>query len=325
MLHATYTVYVIDRIERAGPAVIVTGVRKAYGTHTVLDGVRLEIARGTVYALLGVNGAGKTTLVNILSTLVRADAGHVRVAGADVAGDPAGVRRALSLTGQFAAVDEVLTGRENLTLFAALLGVPRARRARVVDAQLERFGLTANADQRVGSYSGGTRRRLDLAVSLLRVPEVLVLDEPTTGLDTRSRHDLWAFIRQLTTEGLTVLLTTQYLDEADALADRVGVLSGGRIVIEGTPAELKASVGSERVELVDAHRAVVAAETTDGTLGGLRQALGRLGSAPDDLDVQVRRPTLDDVFWAFTGSRPPSERPDAEDTPLLSAEGEARP
>ena len=274
-------------------------VYKAFGDKKVLDGVSLEISAGTVYALLGQNGAGKTTLVNIISTLVEADYGDVFVAGADARRDPAGVHRAISLTGQFAAIDDMLTGRENLEMFAALLGVPGG----AVDEQLANFDLIADADVRASKYSGGMRRRLDLAVSLLRVPEVLVLDEPTTGLDTRSRHELWASIRRLASEGLTVLLTTQDLEEADALADRIGVLHNGRIVAEGTAAQLKASVGDERVVLVDSVNAVVAERATDGTAAGLAHVLRDLGAEnADHLHVRLRQATLDDVFLALTGT-----------------------
>lgn len=296
-----YTVYMAHR---NGLAVVVRDVHKAYGPKQVLTGVSLEIPRGTIYALLGPNGAGKTTLVHILSTLVPADRGSVTVAGADVATQSRLVRERISLTGQFATVDEVLTGRENLRLVAALLGVPRPERRALVDEMLVRFDLGEAADRPARTYSGGMRRRLDLAISLLRTPEVLVLDEPTTGLDTRSRQHLYHVIRELTGHGVTVLLTTQYLDEADALADRIGVLNGGRVVAEGTAAELKASVGDERVALVDAAGEVVAERVTDGTPAGVARALAELnGVAADrtDLHVHLRRPSLDDVFLALTG------------------------
>jgi len=300
-----YTVYMTHR---NGPAVVVRDVHKAFGPTRVLTGVSLEIPRGTVYALLGPNGAGKTTLVHILSTLVPADRGSVTVAGADVATERHLVRQRISLTGQFATVDEVLTGRENLRLMAALLGVPRRDRPGLVEQMLTRFDLTESADRPARTYSGGQRRRLDLAISLLRTPEVLILDEPTTGLDTRSRQQVWRFVRELAEQGVTVLLTTQYLEEADALADRIGVLHHGRIVAEGTPAELKARVGDERVALVDAAGVVVAERVTDGTPAGVARALAELDAvAADrtDLNVDVRRPTLDDVFLALTGETGP--------------------
>ena len=289
---------------RSGPAVAVEDVHKAFGPTRVLAGVSLEIPPGTIYALLGPNGAGKTTLVHILSTLVRADRGSVTVAGADVATQSHLVRERISLTGQFATVDEVLTGRENLRLAAALLGVPRRGRADLVERMLTHFDLAESADRPARTYSGGMRRRLDLAISLLRTPEVLILDEPTTGLDARSRQQVWGFVRELTGDGVTVLLTTQYLDEADALADRVGVLHHGRVVAEGTPAELKARVGDERVAIVDAAGTVVAERVTDGTPAGVARALAELdgvSTGRTDLHVDIRRPSLDDVFLALTG------------------------
>ena len=295
--------YTADVIHSNDLAVVVQQVYKSFGATQVLNGVSLQLSRGTIYALLGPNGAGKTTLVNILTTLVPADRGSVTVAGADIATQPRLVRQRISVTGQFAAVDEVLTGRENLLLMAALLGVPSRARRDLVAGMLARFDLTGAADRRVRTYSGGMRRRLDLAISLLRVPDVLFLDEPTTGLDTRSRRQLWSTIGELTSQGVTVLLTTQYLDEADALADRVGVLHRGRIVAEGTPTELRAAVGDERVALVDAAGALVAERATDGTPAAVARALAELDSAyadRDDLHVHVRRPSLDDVFLALT-------------------------
>lgn len=303
----TYTVYMTHR---NGSAVVVRDVHKAFGAKSVLAGVWVEIPRGTVYALLGPNGAGKTTLVHILSTLVPADRGSVTVAGADVATQRHLVRERISLTGQFATVDEVLTGRENLRLAAALLGVPRRDRPDLVDRTLARFDLAESADRPARTYSGGQRRRLDLAISLLRTPEVLILDEPTTGLDTRSRQQVWRFIRELTGHGVTVLLTTQYLDEADALADRIGVLHQGRIVAEGTPAELKARVGDERVAIVDATGATVAERVTDGTPAGVARALAELDGGSTnrtDLHVYLRRPSLDDVFLALTDNPGPAD------------------
>jgi ABC-2 type transport system ATP-binding protein len=305
---------------RNEPAVVVRDVHKAFGRTTVLAGVSLEIPRGTIYALLGPNGAGKTTLVHILSTLVPADRGTVTVAGADVATQRHLVRERISLTGQFATVDEVLTGRENLRLIAALLGVPRRDRSDLVAQTLTRFDLAGSADRPARTYSGGVRRRLDLAISLLRTPEVLILDEPTTGLDTRSRQQVWRLVRELTGHGVTVLLTSQYLDEADALADRIGVLHRGRIVAEGTPAELKARVGDERVALVDAAGTIVAERVTDGTPAGVSRALSELdGLAAEraDLHVEIRRPTLDDVFLALTGDPVSNPTEDISSTDLV--------
>jgi ABC-2 type transport system ATP-binding protein len=247
----------------------VRGLRKSYGDKVVLAGLDLQVRPGEIFALLGPNGAGKTTTVRILSTLVRADGGTALVAGHDVGADRAAVRGAISLTGQYAAVDEVLTGRENLVTIGRLrrLGRPGAR-GRAAEL-LDQFDLVDAADRRVSTYSGGMRRRLDLAMSLVVRPTVLFLDEPTTGLDPRSRRDMWAAVGTLASFGVTVLLTTQYLEEADVLADRVAVLDRGRKVAEGTPSELKAQVGSETVELAFAD--AVAAASARGVL----EAAGR--------------------------------------------------
>ncbi|WP_336922717.1 ABC transporter ATP-binding protein [Aquipuribacter sp. SD81] len=231
------------------PAVHVRGLEKSYGDLHVLRGVDLDVERGSILALLGANGAGKTTLVRILATLLRADAGRAVVAGHDVAADPRAVRRAIALTGQFAAVDGVLTGRENLALVARLRRVPDA--AATADALLERFSLTDAADRRVATWSGGMRRRLDLAMSLVGSPSVVVLDEPTTGLDPQARLEVWDAVRELARAGTTVLLTTQYLEEAEQLAHRVAILHTGRVVAEGTVAELKRLLPAPRVEYVE--------------------------------------------------------------------------
>ncbi len=230
------------------PVIEVAGLRKSYGDHLVLDGVDLRVPRGTVYALLGPNGAGKTTLVRILSTLVAADGGVARVAGHDVHADAAAVRRSIGVTGQFSAIDELLTGRENLRLMADLAHLPKADARARVEELLARFGLTDAAGRRASTYSGGMKRRLDLAMTLVSRPGVIFLDEPTTGLDPRSRRDLWDIVRELLAEGVSVLLTTQYLEEADQLAHTVGLLDGGRLVAEGTPAELKALAGGESLD-----------------------------------------------------------------------------
>ncbi|WP_344356119.1 ABC transporter ATP-binding protein [Brachybacterium phenoliresistens] len=232
----------------APPALRVRGVTKSFGDLAVLRGVDLEVARGSILALLGSNGAGKTTLVRILATLLAADAGTAEVDGHDVAAEAPQVRESLSLTGQFAAVDEVLTGRENLILVARLRHLPRP--AAVADAMLERFALAAAGRRRAGTYSGGMRRRLDIAMSLVGDPPVIVLDEPTTGLDPQSRLEVWRTIRELATGGTTVLLTTQYLDEAEQLADRIAILHEGRIVHTGTLAELRALLPAAPVEMV---------------------------------------------------------------------------
>ncbi len=230
-------------------AISVRGLRKAYGRHEVLRGVDLDVEPGSVTALLGANGAGKTTLVRILATLLRADGGTASVRGIDVAERPSAVREAISLTGQFAAVDEVLTGRENLVLVARLRHLPRP--GRVADDLLERFGLAEAGSRRAGAYSGGMRRRLDIAMSLIGDPPVLFLDEPTTGLDPEARREVWDVVERLAAGGTAVLLTTQYLDEAERLADRIAVLHEGRVLAEGTLAELEAQLPERRVEMVE--------------------------------------------------------------------------
>ena len=229
-------------------AIEVIGIAKSYGEQPVLLGIDLTVPAGTVYALLGPNGAGKTTTVRILSTLVSADAGEARIAGFDVATEPDGVRRSIGVTGQFSAIDELLTGREHLRLMADLAHLPPGAAGTRVDELLARFGLADAADRRAATYSGGMKRRLDLAMTLVSRPRVIFLDEPTTGLDPRSRRDLWEIVRELLADGVTIFLTTQYLEEADQLADTVGLLDGGRLVAEGTPAELKARAGGETLD-----------------------------------------------------------------------------
>ncbi|MCS0499015.1 ATP-binding cassette domain-containing protein [Protaetiibacter mangrovi] len=285
-------------------AITVRGIRKSFGGTEVLRGVELSVAAGTVFALLGPNGAGKTTLINILSTLVAPDAGTATVAGRDVAREPEEVKRRISLTGQSAAVDEVLTGRENLRMMGRLSGLGRRAASRRADELLARFGLDDAGRRRVATYSGGMRRRLDLAISLILTPPVVFLDEPTTGLDTRSRQALWEEIRGLTANGTTVLLTTQYLEEADRLADRIAVIEHGAVVAEGTPEELKARVGGEVVTLSDPEGAVLAELPTDGTLAGLRRAIAAIDH--ESASVALRSPSLDDVFLAVTGTREPA-------------------
>jgi ABC-2 type transport system ATP-binding protein len=288
-------------------AVLVTGLRKAFGRQTVLDGVDLEVAGGTVSALLGANGAGKTTVVNILSTLLAPDAGSVSVAGCDLARDPQGVRAAIGLTGQFAAVDGLLTGEENLRLMADLRHLGAGAGRRRVAELLERFDLAAAARKAAATYSGGMKRRLDLAMTLIGGPQVIFLDEPTAGLDPRSRQRTWDVVGELLADGVTILLTTQYLEEADRLADRVAVLDGGRIVAEGPPGELKAQVGQEVLVASRPDGSTVLEIPTDGTPAGLRRALGRLDAAEartgqDGITVSLRAPTLDDVFFALTAT-----------------------
>src|SRR5580658_3081058 len=258
-------------------AITVSGLCKRYGNQTVLDGIDLDVPAGTVFALLGPNGAGKTTTVHILSTLVLPDAGSVTIAGRDLASDPDGVRAAIGLTGQFAAVDGLLTGEQNLRLMADLrhLGA-RAGRRRVAEL-LERFDLVDAARKPLSTYSGGMKRRLDLAMTLIGSPSVIFLDEPTAGLDPRSRQTMWDIAANLIADGVTIFLTTQYLEEADRLADRVAVLDHGRIVGEGTPEQLKARVGSEVLVARNGAGDPVREIPTDGTPAGLRRALDQLG------------------------------------------------
>ena len=283
------------------PAIDVRDLRKSFGPQRVLDGIDLRVAPGEVFALLGANGAGKTTTIGILTTLVRPDSGSAEVAGVDVVRRPDEATRGISLTGQSAAVDDVLTGTENLVMMARLSGLrPRAARQRAAEL-LARFQLTDAGPRRVGTYSGGMRRRLDLALSFVVAPRVLFLDEPTTGLDTRSRRELWDVIRLLAAAGTTVFLTTQYLEEADRLADRIAVLHDGRIVALGTAAALKSRVGGDTVELHDEHGEVRRSVPTDGTIAGVRAALADLAAAGASGTVAVRRPTLDDVFLSLTG------------------------
>ncbi|MDN4614693.1 ATP-binding cassette domain-containing protein [Leifsonia sp. F6_8S_P_1B] len=297
-------------------AIEVTGLRKAFGEQTVLDGIDLRVEAGAVFALLGPNGAGKTTLISILTTLVQPDAGTAAVCGHDILTDPDGVKRSLSLTGQSAAVDGVLTGEENLRMMARLSGFD-ARGARSRAAELiERFDLAAAARKRVATYSGGMRRRLDLALSLVATPPVIVLDEPTTGLDTRSRQALWEIILDLAARGTTVLLTTQYLEEADQLAGRIAVLDRGAIVAEGSAAELKARVGGEVVELRGADDVVLREVPTDGSLLALRAAIdvldAELANRPvSGATIAIRKPTLDDAFLALTTTTSTPNRQEA--------------
>jgi ABC-2 type transport system ATP-binding protein len=245
-------------------AIEVVGLTKAFGDQQVLRGVDLTVATGTVYALLGPNGSGKTTIVRILSTLITSDEGAARVAGHDVRERPDAVRRSIGVTGQFSAIDELLTGRENLRLMADLAHLPsREARARSDDL-LARFGLTDAADRRGATYSGGMKRRLDLAMTLVSQPRLIFLDEPTTGLDPRSRRELWQIVREQLADGVTVFLTTQYLEEADQLADTVGLLDNGRLVATGTPAELKAQAGGETLD--DVFLALTGRPATDHPL-----------------------------------------------------------
>ena len=308
----------------------VEGVVKRFGATVALDGAGLEVPAGMVFGLLGPNGAGKTTLVRILATLLAPDAGRAEVLGHDVAGEPAAVRELIGLTGQFTAVDELLTGRENLEMFGRLFNLSREDARRRAGDLMERFGLAQAADRPARTYSGGMRRRLDIASSLVTRPQVLFLDEPTTGLDPRSRNEIWAIVRELRREGTTILLTTQYLEEADQLADRIAVIDRGKMIAEGTGNELKDSVGGQILEVElssagqrDQAQAVLARvggepqpdERPDRlTLPAPRNGLPLVEEAAAGLrraqigitDIGLRRPTLDDVFLQLTGA-PPSE------------------
>ncbi len=303
----------------------VAGLRKSYGTHRVLDGVDLDVAAGTVFALLGPNGSGKTTTVHILSTLIAADAGTVRVAGFDVVAEADQVRARIGVTGQFSAVEDLFTGTENLRLMADLHHLPKALARRRIDDLLTRFDLTDAASRPAMTYSGGMRRRLDLAMTLIGDPEVIFLDEPTTGLDPRSRRDVWHLVRGLAAGGTTIFLTTQYLDEADELADQIALLDGGTIVAAGTPAELKRLVsgGHLQVVFIDSEALAAAAAAypdascdrdaltlripSDGGLRSMRDVLDRLDENAVSA-LTVHTPDLDDVFFALTGHAPTTEK-----------------
>ncbi len=302
------------------PAIVARAVGKSFGEHRVLDQVDLVVAEGTIFSLLGPNGAGKTTMVRILSTLIPADAGEIRVAGHDLRSDAAEVRAAIGVTGQFSAVDNLLTGAENLRLMADLRHLGRDKGPRRVRDLLERFDLADAADKPLSTYSGGMRRRLDLAMTLVGDPRLIFLDEPTAGLDPRSRRTMWQIIGELVADGVTIFLTTQYLDEADRLADQIAVLDHGRIVAEGTPAELKRRIPGGRVELqfadpVALRQAAALLDVAlpeddklalqvpgDGTLASLRRLLAQLDDARVEVeDLSIHAPDLDDVFFAVTG------------------------
>ncbi|MEV0587501.1 ATP-binding cassette domain-containing protein [Nonomuraea sp. NPDC050310] len=310
------------------PAIAVSGLRKAYGDKTVLDGVDFEVPAGTVFSLLGPNGAGKTTTVQILSTLLTADSGRAWVGGHDVRADPDAVRALIGVTGQFSAVDELLTGEENLRLMADLLHLDRAEGRRRATALVEWFELGEAARRPAGTYSGGMQRRLDLAMTLMGEPKVIFLDEPTTGLDPRSRHTTWQIIRDLLSEGMTVFLTTQYLEEADQLADRIALLDHGRLAAHGTPDELKRMVPGGHVSLrfADPYSFDAAARLLgparrdeaalslqvpgDGSVRALRTLLDRLdGAGLEPESCTVHTPDLDDVFLALTGRPAPDKEP----------------
>jgi ABC-2 type transport system ATP-binding protein len=319
-------------------AVSTVGLRKSYGDKTVLDGIDLRIPAGTVFALLGPNGAGKTTAVKILSTLITADAGEIHVGGHDLAADPQAVRAAIGVTGQFSAVDGLITGEENMLLMADLHHLSRSEGRRTAAELLERFDLTDAAKKPASTYSGGMKRRLDIAMTLVGNPRIIFLDEPTTGLDPRSRHNMWQIIRELVSDdGVTVFLTTQYLEEADQLADRIAVLNDGRIAAQGTAEELKRLIpgGHVRLRFADpaAYRSAALALTevtlphsalrmggapidevlslqipSDGTQRELRSIIDWLDAAGIEADeLTVHTPDLDDVFFALTGSDRPNQ------------------
>ena len=302
------------------PAITTTDLRKSYGDAVVLDGIDLAVEHGTVFALLGPNGAGKTTLVQILSTLISADGGTACVGGYDVGSQAASVRTRIGVTSQASALDDLLTGRENLVLMADLFRLGRAVATRRVVDLLERLDLVADADKVASTYSGGMRRRLDLAMTLVGEPAIIFLDEPTTGFDPRSRRTVWEIVRDLSRDGVTVFLTTQYLEEADHLADHVAVLDAGRLVAQGTPAQLKRLVpgGHVRLQFADVEQLVAAARVfprstsdaaslslqvpSDGGVQALRSVLDALDASaltPDELSVHL--PDLDDVFLSLTG------------------------
>jgi ABC-2 type transport system ATP-binding protein len=301
-------------------AIAASGLRKAFGDKIVLDGIDLDVRTGTVFSLLGPNGAGKTTTVNVLTTLMKADSGTVRVVGHDVATETKAVRAAIGVTGQFAAVDELLTGQENLQLMADLHRVGSGQGRRVITELLERFDLVESAQKLVSTYSGGMRRKLDLAMTLVDHPQIIFLDEPTTGLDPRSRRTMWQIVRELVSDGVTIFLTTQYLDEADQLADRVAVLDQGHIVAQGTPDDLKRQVpgGHVRLRFTDVLEVGAAARLltgstrddegltlqvpSDGGTKSLRALLNQLDEHSINAEeFSVHMPDLDDVFLALTG------------------------
>jgi ABC-2 type transport system ATP-binding protein len=301
-------------------AIAVSGLRKAFGDKLVLDGIDLDVRAGTVFSLLGPNGAGKTTTVNVLTTLMKADAGTVRVAGHDVAAETKAVRAAIGVTGQFAAVDELLTGQENLQLMADLKHLGSAEARQLVTDLLERFDLAESAQKLVSTYSGGMRRKLDLAMTLVGNPQIIFLDEPTTGLDPRSRRTMWGIIRELVADGVTIFLTTQYLDEADQLADRIAVLDQGHLVAQGTPDELKRQMPGSYVRFrftdladLDMAAGVLAGSTrddedltlrvpSDGRAKSVRALLARLDEQSIEVEeFTMHTPDLDDVFLALTG------------------------
>jgi len=307
---------------RATTAIAVTGLRKSYGEHMVLDGIDLTVQQGTVFALLGPNGAGKTTTVQILSTLIHADAGQAALAGYDLNTEPSRIREVIGVTGQYSAVDKLLTGRENLMLMADLFHLGRVRAKARAEELLEQFDLTEAADKLASTYSGGMQRKLDLAMTLVSDPQIIFLDEPTTGLDPRSRRVMWQIVKDLTRSGVTIFLTTQYLEEADQLAGQIALLDRGRLIAQGTPDELKRMIpgGHIRLRFNDAGTLSKAREViarpgradeealtlelpTSGSVPELRGILTRLdGQGIDVAELTVHTPDLDDVFLTLTGN-----------------------
>jgi len=312
-------------------AIMASGLKKAYKNTVVLDGIDLDVRTGTVFSLLGPNGAGKTTTVNVLTTLLRMDSGTARVAGYDVATEPKQVRSAIGVTGQFASVDELLSGRENLQLMVDLHHLKRGEGKKVVERLLQRFELEESADKQSSTYSGGMRRKLDLAMTLVGRPQIIFLDEPTTGLDPRSRRTMWNIVRELVADGMTIFLTTQYLDEADQLADKIAVLDQGRLVAEGAPEQLKRRIPGGHVQLrfpaaaqLGAALRVLPGSTpdpesltlrvpSDGGVQSLRNLLERLDEYAIDVEeFTVQMPDLDDVFLALTGDSSPAAESEME-------------
>lgn len=313
-------------------AIKATGMTKSYGTRTILRDITLEVEKGTIFAVLGPNGAGKTTMVRMLSTLTKVDGGAVRVAGHELRSEIKAIRSKLSLTGQYAAVDEKLTGRENMHMIGELCGISRKETVRITQRLLEQFELLGSADKISGTYSGGMRRKLDLAMSLINSPEIIFLDEPTTGLDPRSRKAMWEIITGLRAQGVTIFLTTQYLEEADQLADTVIVINDGTVVAQGTPDELKSRVGDRSLQLtfttakaaaearslfdkndVLAEDGMAISVKTDGSVKHTKQVMDILYKANvHPVDMAFHKPSLDEVFFALTGNNDKKKDDDNE-------------